>query len=195
MKILLYSFVTKEFLYKTDNTLIKSSREFFIPVTVTALSVTPALVFRIDKSAKYVSAKFAHRYYSQMAVGLNLYPVNLIPLATDYKGNGYLPGSVAFTMDNTSFISEEMCPVKALFNRESGIELIFRTGSEIREFSAKDLPRKEELNSIIESSTINTTLKSGDLIYLELCAPVSVSAGDYVALDHISGSPVELFIR
>lgn len=193
MKILVYPFLTKEFIYKTDNTLIKSSREFFIPGYVTALSVAPALVFRIDKSAKYVSAKFAHRYYSQMSVGLNLYPVNLIP--TDFKEGKYFPGTVAFTMDNTTFISEDTCHVKELFNRDTGVELIFRAGPEIKKFPLKNLPGKEVLNNVIESSTINTTLKSGDLVYIELCAPLFISAGDYIAFDHISGSPAELFIR
>ena len=78
-------------------------------------------------------------------------------------------------MDNTTFISEDTCPVKEL---STGIRVNYfqsRTGN--KKFPLKNLPGKEVLNNVIESSTINTTLKSGDLVYIELCAPLFISAG------------------
>ncbi len=185
MKILLVPFLNGEFIFKTDNTLIKSSREYFQPDFVEALGAAPAFVVRIDKSAKYVSAKFAKRYYSEITTGINLSPFNLV--------------QSAYYLDNTTFFTDKFININNIHSYSGAdaisLNLRFVAGEKTIIIEKKDFPTQKQINQIIENSTKFATLKCGDLIYVELAFPAPVVKGDSVIMDHFSSPELEVFIR
>jgi hypothetical protein len=196
MKILLVPFKTKEFIYKTDNTFIRGSEEFFIPEFVTELGASPSMVVRIEKSAKYVSEKFASRYYSELSTGINLYPFDLLNI--DNESSFYLKGSKAFTLDNTTFCSKLFVPKKQMLSQDCQISkknLEFSTGKMTLSLSMQGLPGEAEINKIIEKASKYATLKCGDLIFMDLSDPAEVCKGEEILLCHPSGPRVNLFIK
>ncbi|GEM_PF-2190677 len=185
MKILLVPFSDGEFIFKTDNTLIKSSREYFQPDFVKTLDAAPALVVRIDKSAKYVSAKFAKRYYSGITTGINLCPNDLV--------------QSAYYLDNTTFFTDKFINVNNIHSNSGAdaisVSIRFDAGDKSILIDKKELPSGDRINQIIENSTKFATLKCGDLIFIELSAPIPVVKGDSVNMGHFTSAELEVFIR
>ena len=56
---------------KTDATILKDGKPFFVPDNMGTISWKSALVVRLCKLGKSVPARFAHRYYDAITVGVD----------------------------------------------------------------------------------------------------------------------------
>ena len=56
---------------KPDSAILKSDKPFFLPDFSQRVEFETELVFRICKVGKNISAKFAHRYYDAVTVGID----------------------------------------------------------------------------------------------------------------------------
>ena len=53
-----------------DDMLLRVNQDFYVPEFAEYLSCVPQVVVKIDKLGKYISERFANRYYNQMAPGI-----------------------------------------------------------------------------------------------------------------------------
>ena len=63
----------KEMLYlKPDSALLVNRKPFFVPEKLPRLVAYPCVVVRFNKLGKSIEERFASRYYSEIALGLNI---------------------------------------------------------------------------------------------------------------------------
>ncbi len=157
---------------KPETSLLKNNQPFFYPDFTNNLNYGVEIVVKINRVGKNISAKFAHRYYSQIAIGINL-------IASDIQSRHIekgLPLEIAYSFDNSAHISK------------------FYNISEFGEISNTNFSLKQNNNIVQQGNTSNMifdinnliayiskifTVKIGDLIYTGTPSGVgAVSVGD-----------------
>jgi hypothetical protein len=185
MNIVVFSVNNSGFYFKTDNTLVKGSKDFFVPDIVERLYVSPSFVAKINKSAKCVSSNYAERYYNETGVGCVLYPLNLI------ESSSLLTSGIALSLDYSAYTSENFMDKHKL----SG-DIVFKFGGNQFDFptgAGDDILRK--VNLAIERITRYCTLKSGDLIFIELGKMNEISISEEISIIYAELPPLSFFIR
>ena len=56
---------------KSDSSLLKDGKPFFIPDFSSEIHYETELVVKIDRLGKNIAERFAHRYYSEVTVGID----------------------------------------------------------------------------------------------------------------------------
>ena len=87
---------------KPDSALLKNNRPFFIPDFSDEIHYEAELVVKIDRLGKHISKKFAPRYYSSVALGIDFTARDLQRKQRD-AGN---PWEICKAFDNSAAISE-----------------------------------------------------------------------------------------
>ena len=183
MNIVVFSVNNSGFYFKTDNTLVKGSKDFFVPDIVERLYVSPSFIVKINKSAKCVSLNYAERYYNETGVGCVLYPLNLIENTT------LLSSGIALSLDYSAYTCENFIDKHKL----SG-EIVFKIGGNQFVFPiGDDILCKVDL--AIERITRYCTLKSGDLIFIELGGMNEISISEEISITYSKLPPLSFFIR
>ena len=59
------------FFLKPDTALLRDNKPFFLPDFSERVEYECELVYRIDRIGKNIAERFAHRYYSQVALGID----------------------------------------------------------------------------------------------------------------------------
>lgn len=187
MKIVVFSNQTRDFFIKPDSSLITDSKDFFVPGFFKGISITTAIVVKISRSAKCISKQYAERYYNELSVGLILYPEDLLK-----------PDVVHFsickvlTADNTSYVAENFFPKEEITRFG---QLAFIVDSDVKfSYSAKE----DFLNLIdesIEEASGYSSLKCGDLLFLEISERSSVSTGNNIKLSYSDKICLDFCIR
>ncbi len=138
-----------------DDVLLRNNDDFYIPAFAGELSCVPQLVVRLCKLGKYVSERFAGRYYEEIGVGIRFYADDFERLLL-MRG---LPAGVASSFSNSAAISN-LLPVAecedAVYEMRVNGEMVYRGGK------AQQLASMEQLISL--SSEFHT-LKIGDFLY------------------------------
>lgn len=154
---------------RPDISLNRDSNDYFCPDEVTEITVAPFVYIRMDKAGKAISYKFAGRYCSQMGYGVNLTAQSLIN--KDYP----MSFLTANSLDNTTYVSKLYLPEEFPTNELEGLNI---NSAELLERFYKQ----------IEKITKLTSVRTGDLILLELSAPVTVKVGENVKFGDLSFS-------
>jgi hypothetical protein len=162
---------------RPDISLNRDSNDYFCPDGITEITVAPFVYIRMDKAGKAISFKFAGRYCSQIGYGVNLTAQSLV--------NKDYPMSLltANSLDNTTYVSKLYLPQEFpadLLKNNNLQENIFQ------DFNATELI--ERFYKQIEKITRLTSVRTGDLIILELAKPVPVKIGSNIKLGEISFS-------
>lgn len=155
---------TPPLLLLTDVSLLKSGKPFFVPDDGHEYRAFPSMAIRICRLGKSIPARFAHRYYQEVAPALNIRDITLLSLLRKKS----LPWTEAVAFDYSTptgdFIS---LPQMGM----DGIKLTFRhldnTGKEISSpimFDPKNL--QIGADKAIEVLSRRFTLKDGDIIFL-----------------------------
>lgn len=140
-----------------DSSLLRENRPFFIPRFSNEIQPQTHIVVRINKLGRNISAKFAHRYYEEIALGVDFTAQDILENA---QKNGY-PWSQAKVFDGSTVISP-FISLASLDNNEVNFEL----------YKNKELVQKGNLTNLffsidqlIEYISQFITLKIGDLIF------------------------------
>ncbi len=164
---------TPLFFMKPDTALLIRNRPFFIPEFSQEIHHEIELVVRIHKIGKHIQAKFAHKYYDQIALGVDL---TARDLQNQCKLKGH-PWEIAKAFDYSAAISEFVSISGEIQNQNIELKL---NGITKQMANTKDMIFS--VNQIIEYVSQFITLKIGDLIYTGTPSGVGkVNRGDQLS--------------
>lgn len=161
---------------KPDSSLLKDNKPFFIPCFSNRIEHEIEVVVRIDKLGKNIEERFAHRYYSHIALGVDF---TARDLQNKFKESGQ-PWELSKGFDNSAVISE-FVPVSELGNIQNISFELKKNGASVQKGNTSQMIFS--VDKIIEFVSRYFTLKIGDLIYTgtpEGVSPVAIN-------DHLEG--------
>ena len=146
------------FFLKPDTAIQPKGHPFFIPNFSNDIHYEVELVVRIDKSGKYIEEKFAHKYYSQIGLGIDF---TARDIQEECKAKG-LPWEKAKGFDGSAQISRK-------FINKTELELdnisfrLEKNGEIVQSGNSNDMIFN--FDKIISYLSKFYSLKIGDLIY------------------------------
>ena len=144
---------------KPDSALLKDNKPFFIPDFCESLSYNLSLVVRINRLGKNIASRFAHRYYDEVTLGVDLYDRKLLDNAIE-KG---LPWDLAKGFDGSAIHGDF---VKIPENGIEGLNFSFQLNKKNR--AKVDTTVSESIDDIIAYLSQFYTFKIGDLLFINL---------------------------
>jgi len=168
--------ISKEplFFLKPETAIQPRSHPFFIPFFSNEIHYEVELVIRINKTGKHIESKYAHKYYSDIGLGIDFTARDIQNIAKD-KG---LPWEKAKGFDGSAQISSS-------FIAKSELELdnisfyLEKNHNVVQSGNSNDM--LFSFDEIVAYVSKFYTLKIGDLIYTGTPSGVGpVEAGDYL---------------
>jgi 2-keto-4-pentenoate hydratase/2-oxohepta-3-ene-1,7-dioic acid hydratase in catechol pathway len=159
------------FFMKPDSALLKDNKPFFLPDFSQEIHHEIELVIKIGRLGKNIEAKFAHRYYDEIGLGID-FTARDIQRQLIEKG---LPWEKAKAFDSSAVLGkflpkEELGDMgQILFSLNKNGEVVQSGSSSLMIFP---------FDTIIEHVSKYVTLKIGDLIYTGTPAGVGPVAVD-----------------
>lgn len=98
------------FFCKPDSAVLLRGNPFVIPEWSKAIHYEVELVFRISRLGKHIEEKFAHRYYSEVGLGIDFTARDV----QDELKKKSLPWEKAKSFDGSAVVSEEFIPLDSL---------------------------------------------------------------------------------
>ncbi len=174
---------------KPDSALLKKNKPFFLPDFSKNLQFEAEVVLRISKLGKGIAAKFAHRYYDALTVGIDF---TARDLQHRFSQAGH-PWELSKTFDGSAPVGTFLPAEK--FVNHADISFALEVNGEVRqEGNTSDLIFG--FPEIIEYVSKYYTLKTGDLIFTGTPSGVGpVKKGDNLVA-RIGGEAVlDFFVR
>ncbi len=158
------------FFLKPDTALLKDNKPFFIPDFSQQVEYECELVYRINRIGKNIAEKFAHRYYSEIALGIDF---TARDLQSECRQKGS-PWEIAKAFDNSAAISQ-FVDLQTIGKNPSFS--LLKNNTKVQEAKAEDMIFS--IDKIIAYISKFMTLKIGDIIYTGTPAGVGkVDIGD-----------------
>lgn len=143
---------------KPDSALLKNNKPFFLPDFSADIQYEVEIVVMINKLGKSIAAKYAHRYYDEITLGIDV-------TARDIQGRNAkagMPWELSKCFDGAAPIGKPV-PVSSI---ENVLDVDFRleiNGKTVQKSNSSDMIFN--INQIIEYVSRFFTLKTGDLIF------------------------------
>lgn len=161
---------------KADSSLLKDGKPFFFPDDMGRIDYETEIVVRICRLGKAIPARFAHRYYDAVTVGIDF---TARELQAELRKKG-LPWEMCKGFDGAAAIGEWVSVEK--FRDVQALQFhLDINGKTVQEGRTSDMLFK--IDEIIEYISKYFTLKTGDIIYTG--TPVGV--GPVNIDDHLTG--------
>ncbi|WP_337944147.1 fumarylacetoacetate hydrolase family protein [Prevotella pectinovora] len=161
---------------KADSSLLKDGKPFFVPDDMGRIDYETEIVVRICRLGKAIPARFSHRYYDAVTVGIDF---TARELQAELRKKG-LPWEMCKGFDGASAIGEWVSVEK--FRDVQALQFhLDINGKTVQEGRTSDMLFK--IDEIIEYISKYFTLKTGDIIYTG--TPVGV--GPVNIDDHLTG--------
>lgn len=161
---------------KADSSLLKDGKPFFAPDDMGRIDYETEIVVRICRLGKAIPARFAHRYYDAVTVGIDF---TARELQAELRKKG-LPWEMCKGFDGAAAIGEWVSVEK--FRDVQALQFhLDINGKTVQEGRTSDMLFK--IDEIIEYISKYFTLKTGDIIYTG--TPVGV--GPVNIDDHLTG--------
>lgn len=161
---------------KADSSLLKDGKPFFVPDDMGRIDYETEIVVRICRLGKAIPARFAHRYYDAVTVGIDF---TARELQAELRKKG-LPWEMCKGFDGAAAIGEWVSVEKFRDVQALRFHLDIN-GKTVQEGRTSDMLFK--IDEIIEYISKYFTLKTGDIIYTG--TPVGV--GPVNIDDHLTG--------
>ncbi len=159
---------------KSDSSLLKDGKPFFIPDFSSEIHYETELVVKIDRLGKNIAERFAHRYYSEVTVGIDF---TARDLQRRLREQG-LPWEISKAFDNSAAIGTFIPLEKAGDVNQLSFHLDMN-GKTVQQGNTADM--LFSVDQIIAYVSRFFTLKIGDLIYTGTPVGVGpVSIGDHL---------------
>ena len=159
------------FFMKPETSLLLKNRPFYYPGFSKEIHYETEIVIKINRLGKYIEEKFAHRYYSEIGLGIDF---TARDLQKECKAKGY-PWEIAKAFEHSaplseSFINKEDLPGNINFTLKLNDKIVQNGNTKDMIFS---------VDKIISYVSQFFTLKIGDLIFTGTPAGVGeVKIGD-----------------
>ena len=159
---------------KSDSSLLKDGKPFFIPDFSSEIHYETELVVKIDRLGKNIAERFAHRYYSEVSVGIDF---TARDLQRRLREQG-LPWEISKAFDNSAVIGT-FIPLEEAGNVNQLSFHLDMNGKTVQQGNTADM--LFSVDQIIAYVSRFFTLKIGDLIYTGTPVGVGpVSIGDHL---------------
>lgn len=159
---------------KSDSSLLKDGKPFFIPDFSSEIHYETELVVKIDRLGKNIAERFAHRYYSEVTVGIDFTARDLQRRLRE-KG---LPWEISKAFDNSAAIGT-FIPLEEAGNINQLSFHLDINGKTVQQGNTADM--LFPVDKVIAYVSRFFTLKIGDLIYTGTPVGVGpVSIGDHL---------------
>lgn len=143
---------------KADSSLLKDGKPFFVPDDMGRIDYETEIVVRICRLGKAIPARFAHRYYDAVTVGIDF---TARELQAELRKKG-LPWEMCKGFDGAAAIGEWVSVEK--FRDVQALQFhLDINGKTVQEGRTSDMLFK--IDEIIEYISKYFTLKTGDIIY------------------------------
>lgn len=143
---------------KPDSALLKKNKPFFLPDFSSDIQYETGIVVKISKLGKGIEQRFAHRYYDELTLGVDI-TARDIQEKNSAKGH---PWDLSKGFDGAAPLGEFM-PVSS-FDDVNNISFRLEINGEIvQKSSSSDMIFS--IDRIIEYVSMYFTLKTGDLIF------------------------------
>jgi 2-keto-4-pentenoate hydratase/2-oxohepta-3-ene-1,7-dioic acid hydratase in catechol pathway len=143
---------------KPDSALLKNNKPFFLPDFSDNIHYEVEVVVKISKLGKGIEAKFAHRYYDELTLGIDITARDI----QSRNAKAGMPWELSKCFDGAAPLGK-FVPVSTIRNPQ---EMDFRleiNGETVQESNSSDMIFG--INEIIEYVSRFFTLKTGDLIF------------------------------
>lgn len=181
--------ITEPFCYiKPDTALLRNNDPFYIPLFSKDISYASQLVVRINRMAKAIETKFAHRCYSEIGIGINFTAEDILQ---DCRKRG-LPWELSHSFDYSAAISLEFISKEDL---KDIIEFELRVNNTVQQ-SGRTSNMIDSIDEVISKVSKMTTLKIGDMIFLG--SPSSqnqVNIGDHFQASIAGRTLLDFYIK
>ncbi len=162
---------------KADSSLLKDGKPFFIPDFSSEVHYETELVVRIDRLGKNIGERFAHRYYSEVTVGIDF---TARDLQNRLRAQG-LPWEISKAFDNSAAVGT-FVPLEEVGGYIQQIPFHLDINEEtVQQGDTADM--LFTVDRIVAWASRFFTLKIGDLIFTG--TPVGV--GPVRIDDHLEG--------
>ena len=159
---------------KSDSSLLKDGKPFFIPDFSSEIHYETELVVKIDRLGKNIAERFAHRYYSEVTVGIDFTARDLQRCLREQG----LPWEISKAFDNSAVIGT-FIPLEEAGNVNQLSFHLDMNGKTVQQGNTADM--LFSVDQIIAYVSRFFTLKIGDLIYTGTPVGVGpVSIGDHL---------------
>ena len=159
---------------KSDSSLLKDGKPFFIPDFSSEIHYETELVVKIDRLGKNIAERFAHRFYSEVTVGIDF---TARDLQRRLREQG-LPWEISKAFDNSAVIGT-FIPLEEAGNVNQLSFHLDMNGKTVQQGNTADM--LFSVDQIIAYVSRFFTLKIGDLIYTGTPVGVGpVSIGDHL---------------
>lgn len=161
---------------KPDSALLKDGKPFFIPDFSKQVEYEAEIVIKISRLGKNIAPKFAHRYFSEVTVGIDFTARDLQKHQKEIGG----PWEISKAFDSSAVIGEFI----SLENSKQIQDLNFRltkNGEQVQQANTSEMIFS--VDKIIAYVSQFFTLKIGDLIFTGTPAGVGAVAIN----DHLQG--------
>lgn len=157
---------------KPDTAILKDNKDFYFPDFSSDIHYECEVVFRICNEGKHVSAKFAHKYYDAVGLGIDF---TARDIQSKHKEKG-LPWELAKAFDNSAVISN-LIPKEEFENLADINFSLQKNSSAVQVGNTKDMIF--DIDTLIVHISKFITLRKGDLIYTGTPAGVGpIAIGD-----------------
>lgn len=157
---------------KPDTAIHNPELPFYIPDFTADLHHEVELVIKINQNGKHISEKFAHKYYDEIALGIDF---TARDLQTQLKKEG-LSWEKSKAFDGSAVVSSFL--PKAQFGKAIGFSLN-KNGVTVQQGNTADMIWN--IDQIISQVSKFFTLRKGDFIFTGTPAGVgSVHSGDFL---------------
>jgi len=160
---------------KPETALIPKGHPFFYPEHTNDLHYEVELVLRINRLGKHIDRKFAHKYFTEVGIGIDFTARDVQQVCKE-KG---LPWEKAKSFDHSAPLSQKFVPLTALKDPKSINFSLTKNGTEVQTGDSADMIF--DFETLISKISGYFTLKMGDLIYTGTPSGVgSAKKGDHL---------------
>lgn len=147
------------FFFKPDTALLPKKMPFFIPSFSNEINYETEIVVRIDRLGKNIEERFAHKYYSEISLGIDF---TARDIQNECKEKG-LPWEKAKAFDGSAPVGHEFISINEFKSiKEIPFHLLIN-GEQRQVGNSADMIFS--INQIIAYISQFVTLKIGDLIF------------------------------
>lgn len=164
------------FFLKPDTALLRNNDAFYVPSFSQDLHYETELVVRINRVAKAIDEKFAHRCYDEVGLGID-FTARDIQRRCIAEG---LPWEICKAFDHSAALSPQFIPLSELGGDPQKLHFEMSLNGEIRQ-RGDTSQMIFSVNRIVAYLSQFFTLKMGDLIFTGTPVGVgAVSPGDHI---------------
>ncbi|WP_196893271.1 fumarylacetoacetate hydrolase family protein [Aureivirga marina] len=165
---------------KPDSSILPKNNPFFIPSFSNDIHYEIEVLVKINKVGKYIDAKFAHKYYDEVGLGIDF---TARDLQSDLKEKG-LPWEIAKGFDGAAIIGN-FVPKEKFENLQDVNFSLEKNNEVVQEGNTNQMLWK--IDEIIAYVSQFYTLKKGDIIFTGTPAGVGKVSENDLLVGKIEG--------